>query len=234
MGTRDSVGHRTKANTQCLHFMALILAFLYETFMTKNYSRCLLIKKWNNILFSVSYNSSFTLRELFLASPLTDCPVCASKKRWCFKNLWFLAGWRVVVCVCVGLLNNSELSPGSLQCKQKHCALTVSRNIRTFTFIFNTRRWSTTTANVKGKSEKHKLKRGRGERANDRDGEREGKMKNLFELLNQRLAAVQRATRGRGRDSPAIYIRCKLLVRKCSSGNAMNKIKQNKWWYEER
>lgn len=48
---RHRVGHRTKANTQCLHFMALILAFLYETFMTKNYSRCLHIKKWNNILF---------------------------------------------------------------------------------------------------------------------------------------------------------------------------------------
>lgn len=54
-------------------------------------------------------------------------------------------------------------------------------------------------------------------------------MKNLFELLNQRLAALQRAARGRNGGSTAIYIRCKLLVRKCSAGNAMNKIKQNKW-----
>lgn len=172
--------------------------------MTKNYSRCLHIKNiCNNILFR------FIL--LFSRHP-QPTPSVAQFAPSVFRE-FMVFGARGALCAFVLCI--------ILHYPMTVRSLTVARNIGIFTFIFNTKKWKghkTTTTRQMGKVKAKSI------------NWRQRKMKNLFELLNQRIAVLRN-----GNDNPdlaivegsstAIYFPCKLLVRKCGTGNAMNKIK---------
>lgn len=148
--------------------MALILAFLWNFHDEKLLSLWAHIKNiCNNILFR------FILLSTYSPPPARRSSVCVSgEKRWCFENLWFLArGGLCAFVFCIIL----------------HYPMAV----RSLWPVISEFSHSYSIQKVKEQQRQQKQQQMGKVKAKSINW-RQRKMKNLFELLNQRIAVLQR------------------------------------------